>query len=328
MYLITGATGHVGNTLIRHLLAVDSACKIRAFVLPNSNLASLEGLDVEIFYGNVLNPDDIAQAMEGIEIVFHLAGIIAISDRNSEMVEKVNIQGSINVAKSALQANVRRMIHVASIHIFERVPAGVIDERIPLVTRENAAGIYDYTKAEAVRQLRDITKQGLDIVFACPTGIFGPNDYLGSEFGKTIRSYLEGTKHSTAKGGYDWVDVRDVAKGLTALIDKGETGELHLLGGNYASTEDLILTIGKILNKSYEISVVPYPALRVMASVMSMLSKLFNTQPSLTVYSLRTLRDNANISHQKASNVLGYRSRPFEETLRDTIAWYQAHPLD
>lgn len=326
MILVTGATGHIGNTLIRLLLQNNPQAKVRALVLPSADLTPLEGLAVEIVYGNVLDSQSLDDAMQGIDVVFHLAGLITIRAEQLALVEQVNIQGTENVARAALKAGVRRMLHVASIHIFERIPTGVIDETIPLVTKENSAGVYDYTKAEAVRRLRPLINEGLDVVIACPTGVLGPNDYLGSEIGTLIREYLASSNHVILDGGYDWVDVRDVAHGLIRLAEAGATGELYLLGGRYMTMDAFIRQIGSSVPKTFRIMNMPYPVVFLAAHVSQALAGIFKITPKLTPYSLRTLRDNANISHQKAVDAVGFSTRPIEETFKDLIAWYQAHP--
>ena len=326
MYLITGATGHIGNTLIQTLIKTDPQAKIRAMVLSNTDDSHIQDLPIEIVYGNILDTDSLDSAMQGVEIVFHLAAMIAIRSGQEDLIKQVNIQGAENVGRAALKAGVRRMVHVGSIHIFERVPTGVIDENVPLVTQDNAAGIYDYTKAEAVRRIQGLIDEGLDVVIACPTGVLGPNDYLGSEIGQVIRNYIAKSTHMILQGGYDWVDVRDVAQGLIEVAEKGTTGEIYLLSGNYISMEEFINQVGKVLNKSFRVSYVPYPLVFVIAHIMNFISQLFKTTPQLTPYALRTIRDNANISHQKATETFEYTTRPIDETFQDAIAWYQAHP--
>lgn len=326
-YLVTGATGHIGNTLIRTLLENNPEQKIRALVLPDDEAIALDGLSVEIVPGNILEPATLDAAMEGVDVVFHLAAIITIRNTNTDLVERVNIQGAVNVGEAAIRNGVKRMVHVASIHIFERVPTGVLDESIPLVTKENAIGIYDYTKAEAVRRLRGLINQGLDVVFGCPTGVFGPNDYLGSEYGKVIRGYLNDSVQYVLDGGYNWVDVRDVASSLIKLAEKGQTGELYLLSGEYCNMRDFLGHVGTILDREYTIRKVPYGVAWTMAHLMAVAERIFNFKPSLTPYSLRTIRDNVNFSHQKAKDAIGHHPRPIQDTLRDALQWYQEHPL-
>lgn len=327
MVLITGATGHIGNTLIRALLEANPAAKIRALVLPHTDDHHIQDLPIEIVYGNILDTDSLDLAMQDVEIVFHLAAMIAIRTGQEELIKQVNIQGAENVGRAALKAGVRRMVHVGSIHIFERIPTGVIDENIPLVTQATAAGTYDSTKAEAVRRMQRLVAEGLDVVIACPTGVLGPNDYLGSEIGQVIRDYMDKSTHFILEGGYDWVDVRDVAQGLILAAEKGATGEIYLLSGTYINMRDFVNHVSTVLNKPMRVFNTPYPMVLLTAHIMSLISRLFNTTPQLTPYALRTLRDNANISHQKATDALGYMPRPITETFQDAIAWYAKHPV-
>lgn len=324
-YLVTGATGHLGNTLIREILRDDPSCTIRAFVLPGADIRPLDGLPVKIVYGDVLDPQSIDRAMQGVEIVFHLAGIISIRAGQEDLTERVNIQGTQNVGASALRAGVRRMVHVASIHIFERIPTGVIDETTPLVTKATAAGIYDYTKAEAVRRLSGLIPQGLDLVIACPTGAIGPNDFLGSEMGTVFGRLLANSTHLIPRAGYDWVDVRDVAQGLQRMARLGITGELYILGGHYIRIGDFATMIAETQNSPCRIIYIPYPLMVIVAHTAQLIAQITGTKPQLTPYALQTLRSNVNFSHQKAIDKLGYSCRSADETVRDMIAWYSGH---
>lgn len=327
MVLITGATGHIGNTLIRTLLEAHPEAKIRALVLTNTDDHHIQDLPIEIVYGNILDTGSLDLAMQDVEIVFHLAAMIAIRTGQEALIKQVNIQGAENVGRAALKAGVRRMVHVGSIHIFDRIPTGVIDENVPLVTQDTAAGTYDSTKAEAVRRMQRLVAEGLDVVIACPTGVLGPNDYLGSEIGQVIRDYMDKSTHFILEGGYDWVDVGDVTQGLILIAEKGITGEIYLLSGTYISMREFIKHVSTVLNKPMRVFNAPYPIVLLAAHMMSLISRLFNTTPQLTPYALRTLRDNANISHQKATDAFGYMPRPITETFEDAIAWYAEHPV-
>ncbi|NJL95008.1 MAG: NAD-dependent epimerase/dehydratase family protein [Anaerolineae bacterium] len=324
--LITGATGHIGNTLVRTLLSEHPEMQVRALLLPGDPASALQGLPIEIVRGDVLDPASLRAALQNVDTVFHLAGVIVIRPSARALVERVNIHGAVNVGQAALAAGVRRMVHVGSIHIFERLPRGTIDECVPLVTRQNAVGLYDYTKAEAVRQLQALVAEGLDVVFACPTGVFGPNDYLGSEYGAVLRGYLTHGTQVILNGGYNWVDVRDVARGLILAAQQGAPGELYLLGGHYCSMRDFLKLTENVLGRRYRAILLPYPVAWVLAQGLGLAARAFNIAPALTPYSLRTIRDNPNISHQKASAALGYAPRPLTETLRDALTWYAENP--
>jgi dihydroflavonol-4-reductase len=230
LILVTGATGHVGNVLVRELLARRN--NVRALILPGEKRESIEELPIEKVEGNVLDPASLERAMQGVEIVYHLAGIISIVPGAEARMRKVNVEGVRNVARAALTAGVRRMVHVSSIHAFKRLPLGsIVDEEAPLAP-DSPAGAYDRTKAEGTLALLEVVRDGLDAVIACPTGIIGPHDYLRSEMGQTILSYTRKKLHFLVDGAYDFVDVRDVAHGLILTCEKGRRGELYILSGS------------------------------------------------------------------------------------------------
>ena len=116
MNLVTGATGHIGNVLVREL--VERGEKVRAFVLPQEDLKPIADLDIEIIYGNVLDQESLAKAFSGIDTVFHLAGIISISSGTDYMVQQVNVEGTKNVVSAAMTAGVKKFIYTSSIHAF------------------------------------------------------------------------------------------------------------------------------------------------------------------------------------------------------------------
>jgi dihydroflavonol-4-reductase len=145
--------------LIRELTAAGE--RVRAVVLPNDDCRSLAGLDVERVTGNVLDPASLERALAGADTVYHLAGVISIVPGAETLMRKVNVEGVRNTARAALRAGVRRMVHVSSIHAFERVPHGVtIDECVPFVD-EHPVGVYDETKADGTRALLEVVGGGV-----------------------------------------------------------------------------------------------------------------------------------------------------------------------
>ena len=239
------------------------------------------------------------------------------------MTERVNVQGAENVAKAALRAGVRRMVHVASIHIFERLETGKIDETAPLVIKETAAGTYDYTKAEGVRRLYRLIEEGLDVTIVCPTGVIGPNDYLGASMGNAFHRFLGEGRAVLIHGRYNWVDVRDVAKSTYAAASHGRTGELYILGGHAIGMDGFADYVSEVLQWPVEMVFLPDFIAWPMAYTLDFLTWVLNVKPSMTPYSIRTLRDNIDFDYSKAINELGHSPRPAQETVTDMVHWYQ-----
>ena len=323
MNLVTGATGHIGNSLIRELL--DRGERVRALVLPGESCDGLECMDVERVEGDVLDPASLARAMQGVDVVYHLAGIISIMPGKNDLLRAVNVQGTINVAREARKAGVRRMVYTSSIHALGRPPHGtVIDESIGWDVH-NPSGEYDRTKAEASVALLEEVKAGLDAVIVCPTGVLGPFDFRHSEVGHLLRSWMKPRPHVYVDGWFDWVDGRDIARGLVLAAEKGRTGEAYILGGNRVHLQEL----QKLVQESAGIRV---PSLRIptglamfFAPIAAAFCRLTGSTPQFTTYSLETVRSNSQISCDKARRELGYQPRPTAETVADTVAWWRAH---
>lgn len=326
MILVTGATGHLGNVLVRKLLSRGE--RVRALVLPDDSCISLAGLDVERVSGNVLAPPALERALAGVEIVYHLAGIISILPGAESLMQRVNVEGVRNVAQAALQAGVRRMVQVSSVHAFRR-PAQrrMVDETEPLAVAGTAAGAYDRTKAEGTQAILEVVQEGLDAVVVCPTGIIGPHDYLRSEMGQTISEYRRKRLHLLVAGAYDFVDVRDVVQGVLAAGAQGRSGELYILSGTHITLpklHDLVQALAGIHSPKL---VLPFNLALAGARLAELGYQLTQLTPRFTSYALCTVHDSALFSRAKAERELGYHPRTLRETLADTITWQGAQGL-
>lgn len=317
--LVTGATGHIGNVLVRKL--VQRGKDVRVMVLPGEKQNLPQNLDVEVVEGNVLDPQSLEVAMGGIQLVYNLAGIIAITPGAEKLMWDVNVDGARIVAQMALKMKVGRLIHVGSVHAFARRPQEVVDEENPLALTAPINN-YDRTKAEGVAAALDIARAGLDLVVACPSGVIGPYDYLGSEMGRLIRNLARPGYHLLVDGGFDFVDVRDVATGLMKVAQRGRRGEIYILGGTYASLTELHGLVRTVARTNSRGLVVPTRLALALGRVLPHYYRLFRTTPQITTYSVLTVGEKCRFSHAKATRELGYRPRPLSETIADTLSWW------
>ncbi|MGA2975731.1 MAG: SDR family NAD(P)-dependent oxidoreductase [Spirochaetia bacterium] len=325
MNLVTGAAGHLGTNLVREL--VRRGEKVRVFVLPDEDISSLNGIPLEVVKGNVVDKDSLRPALQGIDTVYHLAGIISIMPGRDDKMRQVNVVGTSNVARLARESHVRRMVYVSSIHAIARPPKGTpIDESIPF-DPHNAAGEYDQTKAEASLAVLSEVAQGLDAVIICPTGIIGPHYYRGgSPMLGMIRKWMKPGWHLTLNGQFDFVDVRDVARGMILAAEKGRRGETYIIRGERASVGQLISLVREETgNRGVSIRV-PFRLALLAASLVTLHSRLWKTRVGFTRYALETIVSNCLISGAKSLNELGYQPRPMRETIRDTVRWLAETP--
>jgi dihydroflavonol-4-reductase len=321
MNLVTGATGHIGNVLVKELLKKGE--KVRAFVLPGEDLSPLEGLDVELFEGDILNEGSITNALSDIENVFHLAGIISIMPGQDDMVHRVNVEGTKNIVRAARKANVKRFVYTSSIHAFKRVPHGiVIDEQIP-IDPQSAIAAYDRSKAEATLAVLAESKMGLPAVIVCPTGVIGPYDYKNSELGVLIQEWMVHKVDFLIEGYYDFVDVRDVVQGMISARDRGQIGQIYILSGELIRVVDIWRMVKELVNIKPTLIQIPTRLAMATAKLAQIYYNITRTKPRFTTYSIATLHSNAVITHQKAHLLLDYNPRPMNTTLRDTVAWWK-----
>lgn len=322
MNLVTGATGHIGNVLIRALLSRGE--QVRAMVLPGEPCDSLEGLSIETVAADILDPESLNRSMKGVSTVYHLAGIISILPGDEALMERVNVEGTRNVARAALKAGAR-MVHTASVHAFRREPHGqTMSEKTPL-SLNSAAGTYDRTKAEGAQAVLDTVREGLDAVIVCPSGVIGPHDYRGSEMGALIKSFADGNIHFIVNGAYDFVDVRDVAGGMILAAERGRSGEIYILSGHQVTLRQLSKMTQKAVSKRSPVLAVPLGLALSFSRYTQFFYRWFKKTPRFTPYSLRTVVDNSSFSRTKAEIELGYRARPLEESIRDYLAWREEH---
>lgn len=161
MVVVTGATGHIGNVLVRELLSRGE--NVSVVIPPFEDTACLDGLQLEMVKGDVRQIDSLIQAFRGGDVVYHLAGVISILPGKNELLHQVNVVGTRNVVEACLKTDVRRLIYTSSIHAVKEPPHGtVIDETLPYGP-DTVLGDYAKSKARATLEVLKGVKRGLDI---------------------------------------------------------------------------------------------------------------------------------------------------------------------
>ena len=315
---ITGASGHIGNCLVRELIKQGARVK----VLVHNFRSDLDELDVEFIQGNILDPESLVPLCEGADVVFHLAAQIAIDNRNSEQVYETNVTGTKNVINGAVRAGARKFIYFSSIHAFQTYPSDLLlDESRSLI--ETNKTIYEFTKAEGEREVMKAVREGLDAVILNPTAVIGPFDYRGSLLGRALLQIYQNKLPFLISGGYNWVDVRDVAAASLRAIDLGQRGEKYILSGEFRSLHELSVIMKGVSGCKIPV-VVPVTMARLACPFFKLYSSFTKTDPLYTYQSLEILVNSpVNISNEKARKELGYSPRPLAESLKDTYNWYR-----
>lgn len=314
---VTGGGGRLGCALVRALLQQGHTVKV--LEPPGRGVpASLRGLAVEMVHGSVLSPGSVAQLVEGVDWVFHLAAKVSLDRDRDGSIQAVNVEGTRIVAE-ACAARRLRMIHCSSHSALEHRPlARPLDETRPL----NLKGRSDYSRTKAEAELLVLTmerERDLDAVICLPGNMIGPEDYEPSLFGRALLDLYHRRIPVMMEVISDYVDTRDVAAGFIAAAERGRRGERYLLTGE-------VMDMRQFLALWQEISGVPMPRTVLplwvgWASLPLALAaaKLTRTPPKFTAGVLRQAELNRSVLNDKARRELAFDPRPPRESLRDAL---------
>ena len=318
MILVTGASGHVGGNLVRSLL--DRGDKVR--VLVHHDRRAVEGLDVEIVQGDILNPESLRTACKKIDVVFHAAVYISLYMHDWSRLKSINVIGTRNIVEACLDCGVRRLIHFSSIHALAQEPLDEPVDETRFHAKSRRYPPYDRSKAAGEEEIFKGIEKGLDAIIINPTGIIGPYDFRPSHSGEALIRMAHGNLPALIEGGFDWVDVRDVVKGTLRAEECAPTGARYILSGHWVSLRDLAAQVESITRVRPPRLVLPIWIARLGAPFTTAFARHTGRRPLYTVVSLKALKSNRIISHAKATNELKYYPRPFNDTIRDTLEWF------
>lgn len=325
LYLVTGANGHLGSTLLR-LLKKQSA-EIRGLILPSEQPDELDG--VRFVRGDVRDIQSLRSLFEGVNgretVLIHTAGIIDISDQVSPIAYDVNVNGTKNILALCREYQISRLLYVSSVHAIPEGDKSSVLHEVTHFSPDAVVGGYAKTKAEATQAVLDAVRDGLDAVVVHPSGILGPYDRSGNHLVQLVTDYIKGKLPACVRGGYDLVDVRDVAAGCLLALEKGRCGQCYILSNRHYEIRDMLRMVRQMAG-GRRLPTLPLWMAKAALPAVRLHARRTKHRPLFTRYSLYTLNSNDKFSHDKATAELGYRPRDLICTLRDTISWARRQP--
>lgn len=322
MVVVTGGTGHLGNVLVKEL--IENGETVRLLLYPGENPASIAGLVVETISGDIRDVKTLKLAFQGADTVYHLAGMVSILPQQRRLLEEINVQGTKNVVEACIAAGVKRLVYTSSVHALADMPKGfIINESVPFSPLK-AAGEYGKSKARATIAVLEGVKRGLNAVVVCPSGVVGPFDYGPSRMGRLVMWALKRKLAGLPDGGYNFVDVRDIAKGQILAARNGQNGEAYILSGDEISFQELMKIVENATGRHIGMFRIPMWVCRIAAFAGGIRYRITRKDPLLTAESLEIIRGNYRMSSEKAESQIGWSHRPVAATIGDTITWFTA----
>ncbi len=322
-YLVTGAAGHLGSHVVSALIGRGDS--VRALVLPGEHCPDFVpkgGLLTEVA-GDVRDARSLEALFEGAggeAVVIHCAGIVEITGEANRRLFDVNVGGTRNVLEACGRHGVKRLVYVSSVHAIPILPRGQVMREIDAFDPDDVDGPYDKSKAEATRLVLAAAKGGLDAVCVHPAGIIGPHANPAVGAARLISSCLTGKLAAAVRGGFDFVDVRDVADGILAAADGGRPGSCYILSNRFISFRELLDTLTGVAGLKKIRLYLPARLAMGVALLAEAYYRVMRKAPLFTRYALSTATRNALYSHEKATRELGYRPRSLRRTMIDIVA--------
>lgn len=317
---ITGAAGHLGATICRTL--IDKGYEVVAFV--HNDMEALKDLPIRIIRGDILDRNSLTSFIAECDAVIHAAGSIELSYKFEKKTYDINVLGTKNILEIAKEVKTLKLVYISSVHVFRQKPYDIqLDETRPFVSDDSV--FYDQTKRDAHILAQEAAENGQDVVVVCPSAIIGPNDYKPSKLGKAIVDIYKGKFPALFKGGFDFVDVRDIAEGTIAALEKGRSGETYILSGKYYTLKELSNFVFEAKGVNKKLMALPLTLAYAGLPIIKTIAYITNKPPLYDKLYVDVLKDgNRETSSIKAQEELGYSPRTLKETLHDTINWLKS----
>ncbi len=315
-YLVTGADGHLGSWIVRKLKQKGKS--VRGLRLKNSSLKT--PIIEDLYYGDVLDINSLKPFFNVEKAkVIHTAAIVSVSKKKKNLLNDVNLIGTKNILHLCKEHSFS-LTYISSVHAF--VDKDKIINESSLINPNLVIGEYAKSKAEMSLYLQN-ERKNLPINIIYPSGILGPKDYGNNPLNTVIKDYLDNKLFCYIKGGYDMVDVRDVAKFIVKLNIEDIKNENFIISNTYVKIEDFF----KIISKNYNNKKLPIRLPTSIVKILAPISEIYyniQKKPALiSSYSLYTLLNSPYFSHSKASETLGYNPRNIEKTIIKIINNYK-----
>ncbi len=317
--LITGASGHLGANLVRHLLAEGE--QVRVMTHTENDNGALKDLVVERVNADLRNAKEVSNAVRGCSHIYHCAALVSTIDGDAAHKREIfdtNVRGTMNILQAAQLHKIKKVVVSGSLSAtgyesdtssHEDMPFYPFDRHLP----------YGFTKHLTEHECLKAHANGLNVVIATSCAIIGPHDYVPSRLGRVLIDYANGSLRAYIPGGFEFVSSHDIAKGHILAMQHGRSGQKYIFSTTYSSVDDLLAIFSEVTGR-------PLPKLRLSPWLMATLAeiadktwfKAFPNRPRrFTPGAVRLLQMHRRASHDKAKEELGYQPTQLSQAVKE-----------
>jgi dihydroflavonol-4-reductase len=314
--LVTGATGKVGHAMASALL--ERGDHVRALVRDPKRAASVLPAGIEPVRGDVIEPETVAHAVDGCELVFNAMGLPEQWVRDRGIFDRVNAAGSGQLAAAAKRAGVRRFIHTSTHDVFHAGTGERFDETMLADHPKGTA--YERSKQRA-EELVLAQRDGMEVLILNPCAVYGPGPSASVSLDKELfEPLIRKRLPALPPGGSGLVFSLGVADGHLRAAEKGVDGERYILADAYADFRELAETVVRVAGRGRIPPRMPVPVARAASALTERISKVTRRPPLMPRGQLHYFLWQARPDSSKAQRELGWRPTRLEEGVSNTLA--------
>ena len=323
---ITGASGLLGSNLAECLITAGH--QVVAIKRAGSQVAHLADLAIAWHDAELSDTAGMTRAFAGCTAVFHCAAAVTMVKTVSPAMTAANVTGTANVIDACIAAKVDRLVHTSSVVAVGLTTNGTPSDETARwnFAEEGLVDAYAITKHQAEQLVTAAARDRLDAVIVNPVYMFGPRDARPSS-GKMIVDVVRGRIPGLTPGLNNFVDVRDVARGMIAAWHQGRRGERYILGGHEMSYGELFRFVAKVAHVKPPRLTLPHPLAWLVGKAGDLYERA-GRDPLVNSTQIRyAYTDKFRFASTKAARELGYQISPLEPAIVDAIAWFRAHQI-
>ena len=320
--LVTGSTGFLGSAILRELL--DDGREVKLLVRKDADTANIDGLDVEIAYGDLRDSESLQSALNGCNILYHAAAYYSLWDRDQQLIYDINLEGTRKILEESEKKGLEKIVYTSTVGCI-----GLNEDTTPanentFFNKSTLANHYKKSKFQAEQIALQFARNGLPIVIVNPSTPVGPRDIKPTPTGKIILDFLNRKMPAYLDTGLNLIDVKDCARGHILAEQKGVPGERYILGNQNMSLFDILTTLEKITGLKAPRIKMPFWVALSAGWVCEMVSNhLTGKPPAVPLAGVKMAKYFMYFDSSKAVQELGLEQNSVEKALRQSVNWFK-----
>lgn len=318
---VTGATGFIGASIVRELLREGR--EVRALVRAGADTSNLDGLEVELFRGDLLDHDSLRRGLQGCRVLYHAAADYRLWTRNPQEMYRINVDGTVAILEAALQNGLEKVVYTSSVGTLGNPGDGRPGKETTPVVFEDMVGPYKKSKFLAEREAEKFVARGLPLVIVNPSTPIGPRDIKPTPTGKIIVDFLKRKMPAYLDTGLNIIAVEDCARGHLLAEQRGVVGQKYILGNANLTLRDIFDLLQDISGLAAPKVRLPYTPILLAAYCNEGLSRITGREPLIPLAGVQMAAKFMYFDSSKAVRELGLPQMPIRDALARAVEWFR-----